>query len=53
MGKIRDVWASFDFEYGKLGFPISNIKTNKEGVEYQSYEGGIVYISTSGGFWIE
>ena len=47
MGKIRDVWASFNFEYGKLGFPISNIQNSTDGTEYQLYEGGTIYCSGS------
>ena len=41
MGKIRDYWAKTGYEYGKLGFPISEIVTNGKG-EYQTYENGAI-----------
>ena len=42
-GAIRDVWHSFGFESGKLGFPIGDIKTNtKTGIIYQQYQNGYI-----------
>ena len=42
-GKIRDYWRRFNFENGKMGFPISNIETNtKTGIYYQEYENGFI-----------
>jgi len=44
-GKIREYWAAQGFEFGDLGFPLSNI-TLKSGTKYvyqQQYQGGTVY----------
>ena len=53
MGKIRDVWAANDFEYGKLGFPLSNIETNKStGILFQRYENGYIVGNNKHGYYI-
>ena len=42
-GNIREVWRSFGFEGGKLGFPIGNIETNTNtGIYWQQYQNGYI-----------
>lgn len=55
-GKIRSVWASTDYERGKLGKPLSD-PTAENGSSYQLYEGGAIigdgnkyYVTTTGMF---
>ena len=45
MGETRKVWEKNDFEFGKLGFPTSDIKfsnNSKEGLYYQEYQNGVI-----------
>ena len=42
-GKPREVWATYGFEGGILGWPTSDIyKTESTGMEWQSYVGGVI-----------
>ncbi len=45
-GKIRDAWAAQNFEFGKLGFPTSNIYDAGTNRKAQSFENGIIYLDT-------
>ena len=45
-GKIREAWASQNFEFGKLGFPTSNIYDAGTNRKAQSFENGIIYLDT-------
>lgn len=45
-GKIREAWANQRFEFGKLGFPTSNIYDAGANLKAQSYEHGIIYLNT-------
>ncbi len=50
-GKIREYWAKNNYEYGKFGFPTSNIKTNGD-VQSQTYEHGTIYYNVkTGAVW--
>ena len=52
MGKIREVWAAQNYEFGGLGWPTSDIvETN--GVQSQQYDGGTIYYSKKRGAWVE
>ncbi len=43
MGKTRNTWAKQRYEYGKLGFPKSDIEELKDlGYKYQTYENGTI-----------
>ena len=53
MGKIRSVWAKQGYEFGSLGFPKSNVITDNNGLQYQMYDGGMIYYSNDNGVWIE
>ena len=51
-GPIREVWKSFGFEGGKLGFPVDNIKTNEEtGIIFQQYQNGYIVGSDKTGYY--
>ena len=51
-GKIRETWGKLMYEYGKLGFPVSNIKTNKTtGISFQQYEGGYIVGNDKKGYF--
>ena len=49
-GGIRDKWASIGYEWGKLGFPISNEMggLKNDGV-YQEFENGVIYYTDTTG----
>jgi len=52
MGKIRDKWASQWYESGPLGWPKSDIQTNKDsGIEYQEYEHGYIVGNKQHGYY--
>ncbi|MBR3179980.1 hypothetical protein IKF57_00400, partial [Candidatus Saccharibacteria bacterium] len=43
MGPIREVWVNQQWEFGPLGFPITDILTNpSSGIEWQEFEHGFV-----------
>ncbi|MBQ8991997.1 hypothetical protein IJ103_03415 [Candidatus Saccharibacteria bacterium] len=51
-GKIREVWQKFGFEFGALGFPTSNIETNKKtGIYWQYFEGGAIVGNDAHGYF--
>ena len=52
-GKIREMWQSLGFESGILGFPISSIVEEPDGLYYQKYQRGVVYCNISDKCWIE
>ena len=52
MGPIRDVWVKNNWEFGPLGFPISDILEN-DGRKYQLYEYGKIVYSPELGAWVE
>ena len=52
MGEIRKVWEKNDFEFGKLGFPTSDIKHDGK-IEYQIYQHGTIYYDQSKSWIIE
>lgn len=49
-GAIRDIWGSFKFENGKLGYPVTNeiCGLAKAGC-YQGFQGGTIHYSPSSG----
>ena len=52
MGPIRDVWVKNNWEFGPLGFPVSDI-IEENGRKYQLYEGGKIVYSETQGAWVE
>ena len=52
MGETRKVWEKNDFEFGKLGFPISDIKYDGK-TEYQTYQHGIIYFDQTRSWIVE
>ena len=51
-GNIREVWRSFGFEGGKLGFPIGNIETNTNtGIYWQQYQNGYIVGNDKYGYY--
>ena len=52
MGKIRDKWVAQGYEFGSLGWPKSDIQTNKDsGIEYQEYENGYIVGNKQHGYY--
>ncbi|MBR3176449.1 hypothetical protein IKF25_00545 [Candidatus Saccharibacteria bacterium] len=52
-GKIREVWEKQGFEWGPLGFPISEIQTNEiSGIIYQEYQGGFIVGNEEHGYYV-
>ncbi|TQJ40956.1 LGFP repeat-containing protein [Arthrobacter sp. SLBN-112] len=45
-GPIRDKWASTGFEWGALGYPVSDVVTGlKDGGAFQNYQGGAIILT--------
>lgn len=42
-GAIREKYAEYGYEYGKLGFPTSDEKDAKDGGRFQEFQGGAIY----------
>lgn len=52
-GKTREVWEKYSFEFGILGFPLSDVQMNKEtGMIYQQYQKGYVVGNDKVGYHI-
>ena len=45
-GKIREYWAKQNYEFGYMGFPLSNISTSGN-ISSQKYQGGTLYYNAS------
>ena len=52
MGETRKVWEKNDFEFGKLGFPTSDIKRDGK-TEYQIYQHGTIYFDQTRSWVVE
>ncbi|MFF2347221.1 hypothetical protein [Pseudarthrobacter sp. NPDC058119] len=49
-GPIRDKWASAGFEWGSLGYPVTDVVTGlKEGGAFQNYQGGSILWTPANG----
>jgi uncharacterized protein with LGFP repeats len=51
-GKTREYWAKQNYEMGKLGFYLSDIKTTATGATYQKFQGGYVVWTEKYGFYV-
>ena len=51
-GKIREVWQEQGFEFGNLGFPLSDIQSSSSGIYYQEYQGGFIVGRDKTGYYI-
>ena len=53
MGPIRDVWVRNNWEFGPLGFPITDILTNTaSGIRWQEFEHGFIVGNDAHGYHI-
>ena len=52
MGVIRDVWVKYNWEFGPLGFPKTDILKEADR-ECQNYDGGKICYSVNRGSWVE
>ena len=48
-GAIRDKWASLGWEFGFLGFPVTNESPAANGGRFNGFQGGTVYWSPASG----
>ncbi len=51
-GKIREVWQKQGFEFGNLGFPLTDIQSSSSGIYYQEYQGGFIVGRDKTGYYI-